>query len=115
MTNAERSLTGSWLAQRLAVDPVRIEAMRRAGELVAVRPDGSFDWYYPAWQFGSDGKVLPPVRRALEAARAAGVNSARLAELLERRTGMVGGGVPLRELLLRGDVDRVVGEIRRAA
>jgi hypothetical protein len=55
------------------------------------------------------------VRRALEAARAAGMDSARLAKLLERRAGVVGGGRRLRDLLLDGDVDRVVAEITRAA
>ena len=41
------SLTGSWLAERLAIDPLKIEAMRRAGELIAVREPGSGDWHYP--------------------------------------------------------------------
>ena len=37
------NLTGSWLAFRLGVDPVRIERMRREGELYAVRND-SGEW-----------------------------------------------------------------------
>ena len=44
-------LPGTWLAERLAVDPLKIDAMRRAGELIAVREPGSDEWLYPAWQF----------------------------------------------------------------
>ena len=46
-------LPGTWLAERLAVDPLKIDAMRRAGELIAVREPGSSEWRYPAWQFDS--------------------------------------------------------------
>ena len=52
--------------------------MRRAGELVAVRPAGSQEWLFPAWQFGPDGQVRPEVARVLEAARKHGLRPERL-------------------------------------
>ena len=54
------NLTGSWLAFRLGVDPVRIERMRREGELYAVRND-SGEWEYPGWQFDAAGELRPAV------------------------------------------------------
>ena len=45
------TLPATWLAQRAAVDPAKIDALRRAGELIAVREPGSIEWRYPAWQF----------------------------------------------------------------
>jgi hypothetical protein len=39
-TKADEALAATWLAERMAVDPARIDAMRRAGELVAVRDGG---------------------------------------------------------------------------
>ena len=44
-------LAATWLADRMAIDPARIDAMRRGGELIAVREPGSTEWSYPAWQF----------------------------------------------------------------
>ena len=58
MTGYEDCLPGTWLAARLAVDPFLIDAMRRDGELVAVREPGSTEWLYPGWQF--DGQVHGP-------------------------------------------------------
>ena len=39
-SNFDRALSASWLSTRWGVDTVRINAMRRAGELLAVRPAG---------------------------------------------------------------------------
>ena len=38
------ALPATWLAARLAVEPARIDAMRRAGELIGVREPGSTAW-----------------------------------------------------------------------
>ena len=76
-------LLGTWLAERLAVDPLKIDAMRRAGELIAVREPGSDEWLYPAWQLEA-WKPRRAVTRITAAAGEAGLdeNAARLADLL---------------------------------
>jgi hypothetical protein len=104
------SLSASWLSTKSGVDTVMINAMRRAGELVAVRPARSQEWRYPAWQFDADGRVRPEVARALEAARARGLRTEQLHELLERRSGIT-GGARLRDELLAGRVDHVLAAI----
>lgn len=82
------NLTGSWLAFRLGVDPARIESMRKAGELYAVRDESRGEWHYPSWQFDSAGQTKPAVREMLRTARAER-RSPR--ELLEQKIGLVGG------------------------
>ena len=69
----DEALSASWLSTKLGIDTVMINAMRRAGELVAVRPAGSQEWRFPAWQFGPDGGVRPEVEQALQAARRHGL------------------------------------------
>ena len=51
MTLADESLSGSWLSTRLGVGTQRLDAMRRAGELLGVRRPGGHDFLYPGWQF----------------------------------------------------------------
>jgi hypothetical protein len=94
------NLTGSWLAFRLGVDPVRIERMRREGELYAVRND-SGEWEYPGWQFDAVGELKPAVAEFLASARKEKIAPAELTELLERRVGLA-GGKRVRDLLLNG-------------
>ena len=53
------SLSASWLAVRLGLEPRKIEAMRRAGELIAYRPDNAHEYYYPVWQFDDDSGPAP--------------------------------------------------------
>lgn len=60
-------LSGAWLAQRFGVDPLEVDALRRAGALHAVR-NGAGEWKYPSWQFQADGRTKPAVRRLLAAA-----------------------------------------------
>jgi hypothetical protein len=107
----EEGLTGPWLAQRLGVDPVALEARRRGGELFAVRQDGSPDWIYPAWQFDEQLAVKPEVERALAAARESRLSPARFGELLDRRVGLAGGETA-RDLLLRGEPGPLLEAIR---
>jgi hypothetical protein len=104
------ALSASWLSTKLAVDTVKINAMRRAGELLAVRPAGSQEWRFPAWQFGPDGRVRPEVARVLAAARERGLRPEQLAALLERRSGITGGN-RLRDDLLAGRVEHVLAAI----
>jgi hypothetical protein len=96
------------------VDTVAINAMRRSGELVATRPAQSQEWYFPAWQFGPDGRVRPEVAEALAAARKHGVRPDELAAILDRRAGLTGGGT-LRDELLAGRLEHVLDAIRAAA
>ena len=107
------SLTGSWLAARFGVDPVRIERMRRAGELYGVRSPGSDEWRYPSWQFEADGTTKPAVKRLLRAAHEQRISALELDELLGRRVGLVDGKT-VRELLLNGGEDRALEALRRA-
>lgn len=105
-------LSASWLAERLAVDPGRIEAMRRSGELLAVREEGSTKWLYPAWQL--DGKKPRPViARIVAAARGAGLDDSRLYDVLTGRLGLRGQR-RLVDLILEGRDEDVVQAVRAA-
>jgi len=108
-----QALSASWLSTKWGIDTVKINAMRRAGELFAVRPAGATEWRFPAWQFTRDGRVRPEVERALAAARQRGLRPEQLAELLERRTGMTGSG-RLRDELVAGRLDPVLTAISAA-
>jgi hypothetical protein len=108
-----QALSASWLSTKWGVDTVKINAMRRAGELLAVRPAGSLEWRFPAWQFGPDGQVRPEVARVLAAARERGLRSEQVYALLERRSGMTGGD-RLRDDLLDGRVDHVIAALATA-
>ena len=112
-TNIDRALSASWLSTKLGVDTVRLNAMRRAGELVGVRRTGSNEWFFPAWQFGDDGNVTPDVRRVLDTARELRLSGERLNHLLDRRSGITGGGSLLDDLLA-GRVEHVVATLRAA-
>jgi hypothetical protein len=107
------SLPATWLAARLAVDPARIDAMRRAGELIGVRERGSTEWRYPAWQFDA-GRPRPAVARVVAAARESGVDESRLYDVLTAPLGLRGGRT-LVDLLLEGRDDDVVAAVRTAA
>jgi len=105
-------LTASWLAARLGVDPAKIDAMRRAGELIAVREQGSSEWRYPAWQF-SEWKPRRAVPRIVAAAREAGLDETRLYERLTAPLGLgLGGRRRLADVLLEGRDDEVVEAVR---
>ena len=107
------ALTGSWLAQRLAIEPRLIEAMRRSGELIAVRPPGSWEHYYPVWQFDEDWHPLPAVQRVTRAARERGLSDNRLYEVLSHRLGL-GGEKRLASALRVDNGERVVAAVRAA-
>ena len=107
------SLPGTWLAERLAVDPLKIEAMRRAGELIAVREPGSSDWRYPAWQLDA-WKPRRGVPRIVAAAREAGLDETRLYEVLTAPLGLTGSTRRLADLLAEGREDEVVEAVRRS-
>jgi hypothetical protein len=104
-------LSESWLASRRGVDPLQIERMRRAGELIAVRPANASEWRYPAWQFDSSGQTKPGVARFLAAARDAGFRGQELTRLLDRRVGLVDGTTVL-DLLRSGREDAALASVR---
>jgi hypothetical protein len=108
------SLPATWLAERMAVDPARLEVMRRAGELLAVREPGSTEWRYPAWQF-EGGKPRQGVARIVATARACGIGDGRLYELMTGQLGLRDGGGRLADLLVAGREDDVVAAVRAAS
>lgn len=107
----EESLSGSWLSSRLGVGTQRLDAMRRAGELLGVRRAGRQDHLYPAWQFGPDGRPLPAIERIVQAARGAGLTDERLYEVLTSRVG-ISGRETLVDALREGRVQYVLDSVR---
>jgi len=107
-------LPASWLASRLRVDEQEIARLREAGELYGEWSESDREWVYPAWQFGPGGSIPAGVRNAVKAARAVGLDEARLVVLLRRPVGLVGGG-RLLDLLFEGRSDFVVDAVRNAA
>jgi hypothetical protein len=113
-TDSPDLLPASWLAALWAVDPARIDAMRRAGELVAVRAPGATEWSYPAWQF-EGGRPLQGIRRVVAAAREAGLDEASLYGLLTAPLGLRGDRRRrLVDLLREGRTDDAVDRVRAA-
>jgi hypothetical protein len=104
------SLPATWLAERLAIDPALIDAMRRDGELIAVRKPGSTDWFYPSWQL-KNGQPLHAIPRIVRAAREAKLDEGRLYTILSARRGLHGNG-HVWELLHEGREDEVVELVR---
>ena len=111
---ARESLTGSWLSTRLGVGTQRLDAMRRAGELLGVPRAGGYDFLYPAWQFGPEGKPRPGVQRIVQAARGAGMSDERLYEILAARTG-ISGDERLADALRQGRDEYVLSVIRASS
>ena len=103
-------LSGAWLAVRIGVEPLLIEAMRRDGELIAVREPGSIEWLYPGWQF-EGREPRPAIPRIVRAAREVGLDEARLYTILTAPLGL-GGEKRVHELLLEGRDDDVVELVR---
>jgi hypothetical protein len=103
-------MPATWLAQRLAIDPAMIDAMRRDGELIAVREPGSTDWYYPSWQL-ENGRPLHGIPRVVRAAREARLDEGKLYTILTARRGLHGEG-QVYELLRAGREDEVVELVR---
>lgn len=104
------SLPATWLAERLGIDPALIDAMRRDGELIAVREPGSTDWFYPSWQL-ANGQPLHSIPRVTRAAREARIDEGRLYTILTARRGLHGEG-KVYELLREGHDDEVVELVR---
>jgi hypothetical protein len=103
-------MPATWLAERLAIDPAMIDAMRRDGELIAVREPGSTDWFYPSWQL-DNGKPLNGIPRVVRAAREARLDEGRLYTILTARRGLHSEG-QVYELLRDGREDEVVELVR---
>jgi hypothetical protein len=111
---AEDSLSASWLAARLGSEPFKLEAMRRAGELIAYRPEGSREYYYPLWQFDDEWQPLPIIPQVVHEAQARGLRGNRLYQVLNARVG-IASGKRLGESLREGRFDHVLDAIRTAS
>jgi len=109
----EDTLSASWLASRFAIEPFKLEAMRRAGEVIAFRPAGAREHYYPLWQFDEEGRPLPAVSRLVQEARERGLRGNRLYEVLSARAGL-GGDRRIADSLREGRVDHALEAIRTA-
>ena len=107
-------LTTQWLAARLGVGPERLNAMRRAGEILGVRRPGASDYSFPAWQWDEGCKPLPLVPRLIQTARQAGMSDERLDALLTSKTGLTGSG-RLVDALREGRDEYVLDAVRAAA
>lgn len=108
---AQESLSGSWLSSRLGVGTHRLDAMRRAGELLGVRRPGGQDYLYPAWQFGADGRPREVIPRLVAAGRAQGMSDDRLYEVLTSRAGL-SGTTRLADALREGRDEYVLSVVR---
>jgi hypothetical protein len=111
---AEDSLSAAWLAVRLGMEPLRLEGMRRAGELIAYRPEGAHEHYYPLWQLDEDWRPLPIISRLVREARERGLAENRLYEILAARSGISAGGGRLADSLREGRDGHVLEAIRLA-
>ena len=107
------SLATTWLAVRLGTDDRRVDAMRRAGELLGV-PCAGGEYRYPSWQFGPDGKALPAIPRIVHAARAAGLDDMRLYKVMNMRLGL-GSERRLVDVLREGGDDAVVAAVAQSS
>ena len=110
---AKNALTTSWLAAKLGTQSARIDAMRRAGELYGVRKPGTQEYLYPSWQFDENGRPLPFVERLVRTAREAGLDEEQLAEVLNRRAGLVSGRT-LVDLIRAGAEEHVLDVVEAA-
>jgi hypothetical protein len=106
------ALSTSWLADRLAIDPVQVDRLRESGALLGVR--NGQEHHYPAWQFGENGRLRPAAVRLLGEARRLRVEPEVVVALLDRPVGLVGQQRFL-DLLLDGNEERVLGELRELA
>ena len=110
---APDSLSASWLASRLGEEPARIDAMRRAGELIGFRPEGAWEHYYPVWQFDDEWRPLTIIPRLVRTARQAGLGESRLYEVLNARLGLADRR-RLAHLLRGGREEHVLEAVRSA-
>lgn len=107
------SLPATWLAVRLGTGDRRVDAMRRAGELLGV-PGAGGEYRYPSWQFGTDGNALPAISRIVQAGRAAGLDDTRLYEVMNMRLGL-GSERRLVDVLREGGDDAVVAAVAQSS
>ncbi|MDX6397759.1 MAG: hypothetical protein QOJ43_1167 [Gaiellaceae bacterium] len=114
VTLLDESLSGSWLSTRLGVGTHRLDAMRRAGELLGVRRPGGYDFLYPGWQFGPDGKPRAVMPRLVQAGRSAGLSDERLYEVLAARTG-ISGEQRLADAVREGRDEYVLSVVRASS
>jgi hypothetical protein len=106
-------ISETWLAARLGIEPRRLSAARRSGDVLAVRSPDAREWLYPTWQFDGSGGVRGGVARVLASAKERGFDGAALCRFLGRRVGLVDGRRYL-DLLLEGRTDDVVSALARA-
>lgn len=115
--NFERQLL---LAERVAAETIpgaklrwsrqRLEQLRKAGRLVALRLQPDPGYRYPIWQFDRTGQVHEGVARLLDEAQRGGLSALELHLIMTNAAA--GGGVEPTSLLARGEVDAVCVIVR---
>jgi hypothetical protein len=74
------ALTVAEVARRLGIDPSRVRHRLARRQLIGIRrPDG---WLLPAYQFGSDGELLPGIEAVASAVMATGSHPVAIARFL---------------------------------
>ena len=95
------------LAEVLGVSASAVRSRRARGSLLALRT-GSGSWVYPAWQFGSDGRVLAGLVQVLQALHGSNVSTWTAAFWLRLPEVELGGRTPLQVLQTGGEDDLVL-------
>ena len=92
------SLPGRALGAQLGVSRQRLHQLRGSGRLIALKPPLRSEFWYPRWQFTSDGEVRDIVPELLESANEAHLSALSLHLLMTSPSAGIDGR-PLVELL----------------
>jgi hypothetical protein len=107
-----RAIPGPHLERRLGVTRQRLQQLRGARQLLGLRLSFHRELFYPAWQFGADGRPSPHLPRLLDAADQARLDPLALDGLMLNPAA--GRGRAPADLLRLGQIEQVVALVRAA-